>query len=592
MICRSDQALFRGLLAGIALILSGCVDEAGPPDTLQAAQTALADGDNVSADVILRRMLDNGVETPVIAAYLGESALLDGDLRRARRWLGSASFSEASQAHGYRMLGRLELAANDLPAAGRAFDRALALTPQDAAIWVDIGGLRYRGGEQAQAFEASRRAIALAPDDPVALRFHGQLIRDSNGMAAALPWFERGLESNPDDPDLLADYAATLGELGRAAEMLEAVRQLAKADPGNRQAFFLQAVLAARGDRFDLANTLLLRSGQVEDDVPAALLLSGIIELQRGNYAIAAQNLKRLNSAQPDNRRAALLLARALLADKRLGELEHDFAGVAARQSASPYMTSLIGRGYEVQGDRSKAAAALDAAGFGAQSTFSALKSGKTLAVAEMNQSGSGRDSLMMVRAGIGEGRAGAALEAAEAMVARFPGSGDALTLLGDARLAANQPTAALDAYEQAAQIRSGWPLTYKIAAVMTAQDQSPAAERRLRSALRGQPANSEAAALLAVKAAARGDWVQASAFAELAIVMGGDGDAALLTLAARAAIETGDAEAAVVFAEAAHDLAKMNGPAARVLADAYHAADVDVSIITSAEQKARMLGF
>ena len=80
------------------------------------------------------------------------------------------------------------------------------------------------------------------------------------GAAAGLPWFERALATAPHHADLLYDYAATLGEVGRARDMLAILRRLHDAAPGDRRIYFLKAVLAARAGKIDLAGTLLQRT--------------------------------------------------------------------------------------------------------------------------------------------------------------------------------------------------------------------------------------------------------------------------------------------------------------------------------------------
>jgi hypothetical protein len=61
-----------------------------------------------------------------------------------------------------------------------------------------------------------------------------------------LPWFERGLALASDDSGLLGEYAARLGELGRAHAMLKITRHMLALDPGNPRALLLQAMLAGR----------------------------------------------------------------------------------------------------------------------------------------------------------------------------------------------------------------------------------------------------------------------------------------------------------------------------------------------------------
>ncbi len=194
-------------------------------------------------------------------------------------------FSPATALHGYRMLGRLEIREGNLPSAGAAFDRALAVAPDDANLWVDIGHLRYRGGEQVQAIEAADRALSLDPQNAAALQFRAQLVRDAFGPAAALPWLERALEVKPGDPVLMTDYSASLGEIGRAKEALAILRDVAQIAPKAPRLLYLQAVIAARGGNFALARDLYLRAPVEDREMPAGQMLGGMTIARSLNFS-------------------------------------------------------------------------------------------------------------------------------------------------------------------------------------------------------------------------------------------------------------------------------------------------------------------
>ena len=171
-------------------------------------------------------------------------------------------------------------------------------------------------------------------------------MRDSQGFAAALPWFARGLQIAPDDLSLLGEYAATLGELGRAKDMLRVTRKMIKLDGHNARAFYLQAVLAARVGDDDLARRLMLRVGNTFQNVPAAILLTGILDLRADNTALAVRDFDQLFRMQPDNRQARELFARALLENGDASEVVERFAKPAQREDASPYLLTVVGRAY------------------------------------------------------------------------------------------------------------------------------------------------------------------------------------------------------------------------------------------------------
>ena len=262
----------RAALAALTLAaLALPVAAAQGPDPLKAAREALSHGDGIAAEADLNRALSAGASKEAVAAMMGEAKTLQGDLDSADQWLEPGQFAPGERQYGFHMLGRLKLAENDLDAADKAYAQALQLGPGDAGMWVDIGRLRYREGAQDQAVQASLTALQRDPKNPRALEFRGQLVRDSQGFAAALPWFARGLQSAPDDLSLLGEYAATLGELGRAKDMLAVTRHMIALDGKNPRAFYLQAARAARVGDDNLARRLMWRVGDKFETVPAAM---------------------------------------------------------------------------------------------------------------------------------------------------------------------------------------------------------------------------------------------------------------------------------------------------------------------------------
>lgn len=541
-------------LALILAALSACSDGPAALSPLEQAQASLNNGDGLGAEVALRELLAQGVAQRELAAYLGQAELQQGELVEARRWLGKGDFSPKSAAHGFHMLGRLEMRVGNLPAAGKAFDRSFAALPDNSDLWVDIGRLRYQGGEQAQAIEASKRAVDLDETNPEALLLRAQLVRDSEGLAAALPWFEAGIEQSPGDLDLLGDYAATLGDLGRHRDMLTVVRTMAEIDDRNPQLFYLQAVLAARGADFLLARTLLSRAGPAYAEQPAGLLLSGMIDIENGNFQSAAQTLDRLAAMQPDNQRVRELLVRAISLGLNDSELAHRFDKLARLPSASPYLRLTIARSHEALGQHDLAAPLLDQVARPRSANLIAVQGRTPLAVAVMHKGQGGEAVQALLRGRIVAGQNGQAVTDAEAFRARFPGSADARALAGDARLAAKQPGAALERYRAAAQIRRTWPLVRRMVSAYRATGAGDAAEALLASHLLSDPGNAEASSELAQAAAARGDWVRAALLLDHALDHGSVRDPVLWRNRADAAARLGDADTAydaAVFAYA-----------------------------------------
>lgn len=119
------------LVAAAAPLLLGAVE----PGAMDPAKAALLRGDGIAGEVALNKVLAAGATRTDVAARMGEALLLQGDLVKAREWLGPMQFAKGEEAHGYRMLGMLERLSGNLPAAGQAYDKALAFSPKDPLLW-------------------------------------------------------------------------------------------------------------------------------------------------------------------------------------------------------------------------------------------------------------------------------------------------------------------------------------------------------------------------------------------------------------------------------------------------------------------------
>ena len=554
MIFRRDLGIVAALVLGLAP-LGACSEEGFEGSRIDQARARMGGDDPRAARLHLERALDEGANRAELAALFGEVELLAGDLAAARAWLAPQEFSDATRALGFRMLGRLEMVEGDLRAAGAAFDRSHAVDPENAELWVDIGRLRYRGGEQFEAIEAVDHALAIDPANGEALRFKGQLARDAQGMEAGVKLLGRALRSRPEDIDLRVEYAATLGDAGRAEEALQVLRGTNSSAATTPRGLFVQAVLAARGRHFRLSRDLLSRSGLQQDDVASARLLSAIIDLEEGNFASAAQGLDRLYTWQPDNPRIRDLLAYALSRDGGERELVHRFAGMAASNSSSAYLRVLVGRAYEALGNRERAAIYIDLAALGG-GNFSVLPSLTPPELLAISEGEGGQQVRDYVRNAIAGREAVAALRKGREFARRFPGSADAQAILGDAEFARGNKRAAREAYRRSAQVRRPWPLALRLAG---AQEDPQSARQLLTAYVRENPMNGDAAAILADALAAEGDWTRAVALLDHAMGLGLGRVPWVLAARSVGALQLDNPEEALDFALAAHDLQPMN---------------------------------
>jgi Flp pilus assembly protein TadD len=591
MISRPDKALLAVLLALSTLpALAG-----GRDDPLADAAAAIARGDGVSAEVAARRALDAGAPHTAVDAYLGEAALLQDDPDVARQWLAPGRFDAASAQRGFHALGRLELDAGHFGPAAKAFDQALRAGKPDSRLWVDIGRLRYQAGEQHLAANAVSNALAIDPNEPQALQFQAELVRDAQGLVAALPWFQRAVQLAPQNLDLLSEYAATLGDLGRYRDMLAVARAMVKIERTDPRAYFMQAVLAARAGQDDLARRLLWSAKGAYDDRPAGMLVAGVLEYRSGSTELAVDKFDKLAALQPDNETVARLLGRALLADGDASEVVARFAARAARPDASPYLLTLLGRAYEQLDRRDLAAPFLDRAARAGDPPLGPLAPSDLgqLAIYRWGDDATGADvAVPTLRTLLSQGRTSEAAAYIPKLRARYPNSSDIEVLSGDAALLGGDAAGALALYRSAAEVRWTGPLAERIAAAEARLGHEDLAEAELTAYLAQHPQEGSLCAIIGRAAAARGDWRRAALMlGHAAQVADGAGDPRLIADLAEAQLHLGDGARALANARRAYALERASPRATGVLAAALTATGENPNGATVLLAKARTLG-
>ncbi|HEU0067068.1 MAG TPA: tetratricopeptide repeat protein, partial [Sphingomonas sp.] len=315
--------------------------------------------DGLAAEAELDRAARLGAPAAALHTLRANALLLQGDTDGASGEVARASPRSVSAA---RVRARVLAARGDPAAADRALTAIVAAVPTDGAAWTDLARLRLTAGDVAGAAQAGARAVASARHDPAALTLGGEIVRLRFGLVAALPWFRAALARDPAYHPALIEYAASLGDLGRGAAMLAATRYAMAARPGSPQALYLQAVMAARAGRLDLARRLLQRTGGAIDGMPGVMLLSGSLDFARGDYDQATVTWRRLVAAQPRNLAARRLLGTAILrAGDPQGALD-TLAPIVARADADSYTLRIAARASERTGDRPTAATLLDRA--------------------------------------------------------------------------------------------------------------------------------------------------------------------------------------------------------------------------------------
>lgn len=527
---------------------------------LALARALLALGDGPGADGVLQRAAETGAPPRTLALARAEALILERQPDRALAQLDAAG--DADRAAALRLRGRALALRGDAAGALAAFDAAAALAPRDAALWVAIGRFKADLGDVLGAIQASERAVSFAPQGTEPLALRAEMVRTQFGPVASLPWWEAALARDPRRHDLLIEYAATLGDVGRSVDALAVTRRALAVRPGSAQALYLQAVIAARGGNPALARTLLGRTGGGVDGVPGAMLLAATLDLQRGAYEQAADRLGALVDRQPMNIAARELLAQALLRSDAARNAIDTLRPVVARADASPYALLLVARGLERIGERTTAARLIDRAaqpGPAVAAAFRADDTVPTLAAAAAARPADPEAAVPLIRAQLDAGDRAGALARAQAIAARNPGAPGAHQLLGDTLMLLGRAGDAVPAYRRAADLRFDEPAMLRLVEALDATGQRRPAAQVLALFLSQNPVNVTALRLAGQWQLAAGDFAAAIDTFELLRARIGDGDALLDAALATAYAEIGDADTAAEFGEAAYALAPAN---------------------------------
>ena len=193
-------------------------------------------------------------------------------------------------------LGGLHFAAAEWTEAERAFSHALTLKPLDLDAALGQGDALYRLGRNDEAIAAYRRVLALKPDDARAHFKLGSVLAAGPDLGEAKAALRNAIALDPSNAAAYVNFAGVLHQLGRLAEAAEAARQAVNLDGG---------LVAA----YSILGTIFLESGQFQ---PAAEILRIAADLDPGAVMILTALATAENAI--DNPRAAERLLQRILA--------------------------------------------------------------------------------------------------------------------------------------------------------------------------------------------------------------------------------------------------------------------------------------
>ncbi|WP_066777159.1 tetratricopeptide repeat protein, partial [Sphingomonas sp. CCH5-D11] len=524
-------------------------------------------GDGAAAEGALNRAVAAGMPRARLHHLFADAYLMQGSADRAL----SEAVRAAPRYRSYaaRVRARAMAASGDVPGATRLLNTILADDPDNAGALADLGRIRFDAGDILAADLAARRAMELDPANLSAIVLAGEVVRSRYGLVAALPWFDRALGLDAYYLPALIQYAATAGDAGRYRAMLAATRRALAARPNSPEALYLQAVLAARAGKRDLARALLGRMGDAGLAMPGVVLLTGMLAYADGGYEQAVVSFREIVGRQPMNLVARRLLGAALLRSGDARGALDVLRPIAVRADADSYTLALAGRAFEARGERDWAARFLDRAArptLADPEPFASDGGTGALAAAVAGAPADPAVAVAYVRSLLDAGQSAAAEQRASALAAASPGAPEAQTLAGDVLAVQQRFGAALPRYKQAANLRFDTPAMLRLAEAANRSGAAGQAASALALYLSQNPQSVIAHRALANLQLGARDWPAAIETLERLHAGVGGRDALVEAQLAYAYTGAGDGASGVDHGRAAYRLSPMN-PAA---CDAY----------------------
>jgi tetratricopeptide (TPR) repeat protein len=207
---------------------------ASAEQAMQAAATALHDGDGTKAESLCAEVLARDARHPQALLMLG---LIEQQRQRyveARALLERAVEAQPGSADAHALLGQVLRDLGEDEAALAAWDRALALQPERGDLLFNRGNLLRDLGRVEAAISSYDEALAHSGDDAVVLNNRAVALQELGRHEEALDSLARALSLVPDDADALSNRGIALQAVGRhalALECFDAVLALRPGDP-------------------------------------------------------------------------------------------------------------------------------------------------------------------------------------------------------------------------------------------------------------------------------------------------------------------------------------------------------------------------
>jgi tetratricopeptide (TPR) repeat protein len=375
-----------GIYVTLAGVLADLGDRAGAVAKYVDAALGVAGSQEFRlASELLEQALKLSPTDPAAVTLAAEVKRAEGDFPAALAILDSALKLQPDAAWALGTKGKLLRNWGKLDAAIHLLRSIPVEDAENAWISSELAGALLDAGLTGEASQELDKALRLSPNDAAALLLKGRSLIAQNRDAEAIPLLERALQSQPDFVDARFELGRAQFKCGQYAESVKTFDQVLATDPAWVEAGEAKAnALYASGDwegalaqsrralelnpgnpvMLDLAYWSLRQLGRDEDALremefelarnaksAVAWYLKGTLLLDRNQPEAAAEALSQAESLDPSNADAQIALANALRLLGRYGQAGETCGRALQKQDLSSYAMGWAGVYFGEVGD-------------------------------------------------------------------------------------------------------------------------------------------------------------------------------------------------------------------------------------------------
>ncbi len=488
----------RMVVAGALAALAGSAAYAkDAPTSVKEAEQYIARGDLKAAEIELRDAIRAAPQDPVLRARLAEVYLQEGDAQSAERearaarerkgneadylpvladaMLGQGKFAELMdlvqpgnrdpllESKVRTALGTAAAGLGDQAKAETLLGEAVKLDPSAARPKIQLARL-VNGTKPAEADKLIDEAIAASPRSAEALQIKGEMLASRGDRDGAIRLFNEALKIDPKNVAAQLSRADVNIALGKYKLADEDIDSILKVYPDHFMANYLRGVELAKQEKYAEADRIFDRLSPDFAGFWPGYYAQGVTKLKLGQYAQAETSLGKFRAHNPDDLKAAQLIATAALNQRAPSRAIDYLKPFADKSTADAATLAILGNAYiadrkpdlALQQFQKVAALDPDNPGVKTQLGVSQIDAGRseqglaTLQQVFGTEAGAPLAGPALVSTELRAGRLDKAAEVAAALIKRDAKNPIYQTLLGEVRTAQKDYSAAEIAFREA----------------------------------------------------------------------------------------------------------------------------------------------